>query len=412
MFTLKFFALTTILLLSFGMGAAFRSADLLALCLPVLFYFFFAMQGEKPETEIERAPLPERAMAESVLPISFVVSVENPTHVMEVFDKARGRVMGSNYFLMSGLPEVECEYDLLMRRGTTRVGPVAVRHRNFLLTQFWEHTHESINTIVVIPRVHDLKPLKMKPRHTKVFYGTLPSRRAGIGEEFFSLREYYPGDEFRKINWKASSRFGELVMNEFEALKITDVIIVLDARRENRLGEDKSILDYSLDAAASIAAAALKGGNRLGFLSYGDSFRRLYPGTTRRHLLKILEILTEIQPDGSLRLDYVRNFISAFFSRGSQLILVSPMMDPSFLKGVQGLYTLGYDVMVVSPSPVKVQWLTCIKDVYHELSRKILEKERAKLFSQLQEYAITIDWDVELPLAQPLSEVRLFHQRR
>ncbi|MBU7047694.1 MAG: hypothetical protein HXS54_14765, partial [Theionarchaea archaeon] len=50
MFTLKFFALTTILLLSFGMGTAFRSADLLALCLPVLFYFYFAIQGEKPET--------------------------------------------------------------------------------------------------------------------------------------------------------------------------------------------------------------------------------------------------------------------------------------------------------------------------------------------------------------------------
>lgn len=412
MFTLKFFALTTILLLTFGMGAAFRSADLLALCLPILFYFYFAMQGEKPETEIERPPLPERAMAESVLPISLVVSVENPTHVMEVFDKAKGRVMGSNYFLMPGLPEVACEYDLLMRRGTTTIGPAAVRHRNFLLTQFWEHTHEEVSTIVVIPRVHDLKPLKMKPRHTKVFYGTLPARRAGIGEEFYSLREYYSGDEFRKINWKASSRFGELVMNEFEALKITDVIIILDARRENRLGEDKSILDYSLDAAASIAAAALKGGNRLGFLSYGDSFHRLYPGTTRRHLLKILEILTEIQPNGSLRLDYVRNFVSAFFSRGSQLILVSPMMDPSFLKGVQGLYALGFDIMVVSPSPVKVQWLTCKKDVYHELSRKVLEKERRRLFSQLQEYAVTIDWDVELPLAQPLSEVRLFRQRR
>ncbi|MBU7046318.1 MAG: DUF58 domain-containing protein, partial [Theionarchaea archaeon] len=361
---------------------------------------------------IERPPLPDRAMAESVLPISLVVSVENPTHVMEVFDKAKGRVMGSNYFLLPGLPEVACEYDLLMRRGTTTIGPAAVRHRNFLLTQFWEHTQEEVSTIVVIPRVHDLKPLKMKPRHTKVFYGTLPARRAGIGEEFYSLREYYPGDEFRKINWKASSRFGELVMNEFEALKITDVIIVLDARRENRLGEDKSILDYSLDAAASIAAAALRGGNRLGFLSYGDSFHRLYPGTTRRHLLKILEILTEIQPDGSLRLDYVRNFVSAFFSRGSQLILVSPMMDPSFLKGVQGLHALGFDIMVVSPSPVKVQWLSCEKDVYHELSRKILEKERRQLFSQLQEYAITIDWDVELPLAQPLSEVRLFRQRR
>lgn len=412
MFSLKFFMLTVILLFSFALGAAFRSADLLSLCLPVLFYFFFALQGEDSETTIERTPLPERGMAESVLPVTFTASCDNPTHIMEVFDRARGKLLGSNYFLMHGVNQVECQYDLLLRRGTTVVGPAAVRHRNFLLTQFWEHPSESADTIVVIPKVYDLKPLKMKPRHTKVFYGTLPARRAGIGEEFFSLREYYSGDEFRKINWKASSRYGDLVVNEFEALKITDVIIVLDARRESGLGEDKTLLDYSLDAAASLAAAALKGGNRLGFLAYGDSFHRLYPGTTRRHLLKILEILTEIRAGGSLRLDYVRNFVSAYFSTGSQLIIVSPMMDPSFLNGVQGLYALGFDIMVVSPSPIKVQWLTCEKDVFHELGRRILEEERAKLFSQLREYAIAVDWDVELPLGKPLSEVRIYRPRR
>lgn len=409
---MKFFFLSAALLILFALGTAFRSSNILALCLPLLFYFLFALQGEPTETVIERVPPPKRGMAESVIPISFSLSVENPTHFIEVIDKAQGKLMTSNYFLLPRAKEVQCEYDLKLRRGTITIGPVRVRHHNFLFTQFWEHTSEKTESIVVIPRVHDLKPLKMKPRHTRVFYGMLPARRAGIGEEFFSLREYSPGDEYRKINWKASSRRGDLIVNEFEALKITDVIIILDARRETALGEEKSILDYSLDAAASLSAATLKGGNRLGFFAYGDSFHRLYPGTTRRHLLKILEILTEIRPKGSLRLDYVRNFISAFFSKGSQLILVSPMLDTSFLSGVQGLYALGFDVMVVSPSPIKIQWLYSTKDIYHELSRKLLEEERTTLISQLREYAIVIDWDVEMPLGHPLSEVRLFRPKR
>ena len=412
MFTMKFFFLSATLLALFAVGAAFRSADVLVLCVPLLFYFLFALQGEPPETVIKRAPLPERGMAESEIPISFELFVENPPHFMEVIDRATGKLMGSNYFLLSREKEVECEYDLKLMRGTLTIGPITVRHHNFFFTQFWEYTLKEIESIVVIPKVHELKPIKMRPRHTKVFYGTLPARRAGIGEEFFSLREYYAGDEYRKINWKASSRVGDLVVNEFEALKITDVIVVLDARRENALGEEKSILDYSLDAAASLSAATLKGGNRLGFFAYGDSFHRLYPGTTRRHLLKILEILTEIQPKGSIRLDYVKNFISAFFSRGSQLILVSPLLDTSFLSGVQGLYALGFDVMVVSPSPIKIQWLYCNKDIYHELSKKILEEERTRLLSMLREYAIVVDWDVEMPLGQSLSEVRLFRPKR
>jgi hypothetical protein len=68
--------------------------------------------------------------------------------------------------------------------------------------------------------------------------------------------------------------------------------------------------------------------------------------------------------------------------------------------------------MVVSPSPIKLQWEYCEKDIYHKLARKLLETERIQLLSQLQEYAIVIDWDVSKPLGQPLSEVRLFRPRR
>lgn len=411
MFTVKFFSVIFLLLLMFFLGATFRLSDLFALCLPVLFYLFFAMQGEKPKTVVERTALPQKGMADAVLPVSFTVAVENPTHIMEVLDRTEGK-MGTNYFLLPRKRETECTYDITLRRGTITVGPTIVRHHNFLSTQVWEHCSDTTDSVVVIPRVYDLKPLKMKPRHTKVFYGMLPSRRAGIGEEFYSLREYYPGDEFRKINWKASSRYGNLVTNEFEALKITDVIIILDARRENMLGEDKNILDYSMDAVASLSAAVLKGGNRLGFLAYSDSFYRLYPGTTKRHLLKILEILIEIKPKGTFKLSYVKNFVSAFFSRGAQLILVSPLMDSSFLKGVQDLYALGFDIMVVSPSPIKLQWEQSNKDIYHELAKKILEEERAKLLSELREYALVVDWDVTMPLGQPLSEVRLFRPKR
>jgi hypothetical protein len=104
--------------------------------------------------------------------------------------------------------------------------------------------------------------------------------------------------------------------------------------------------------------------------------------------------------------------VSAFFSRGCQLILVSPLLDSSYLKGVQGLYALGFDMVIVSPSPITLQWRYCEKDVFHELARKILQEERAKLLSQLREYAIVVDWNVDMPLGQPLSEVRLFRPRR
>ena len=411
MYTRKFLIVVGTLLSVFSMGIVFRSADILSLCLPLIFYFFLCICGERPHTTITRSPVPSRGMAESLLPVSFWVHMENPVDFMEVYDHMGGREQQIRFFLSPGQQETRFSYDLTLRRGKTHIGPTRVRQFNFLFTQYWEDELKE-NTTMVIPRIYPLKPLSLNPRFTKVFYGTLPSRKAGMGEEFFSLRDYMPGDEFRKINWKALGRYGSLVTNEFEALKTTDIICILDARKETALGNEKDLLDYALDATASLSMAVLKGGNRLGFFAYGDQFYYLYPGTTRRHLFKILSILTDIQSGGYLTLNYVKNFISAFFSKRSQLILVSPLLDDSLLKAVQSLYILGYDIFIVSPSPISVEWMHCDHDIYHQVARTILQKKRTWLFSQLNEYAVLVDWNVQEPLGKALSEVRLYHRIR
>jgi uncharacterized protein (DUF58 family) len=411
MFTRKFLMLVGTLLGVFAIGTTLRSADILILCFPLLFYFFFSLQGETPHTTISRTPIPERSMAESILPVSFSVFIENPLPFVEVYDRLGGRDRKMHFFLSPGHSETHFSYETTLRRGTTHIGPTRVRHFNFLFTRYWEDQLEA-DTTVVIPRIIPLKPLTLNPRRTRIFYGTLPSRKTGMGEDFFSLRDYIPGDEYRKINWKAFGRYGTLITNEYEALKTTDVVCILDARKETALGNDKDLLDYALDAVASLSVAVLNGGNRLGFFAYGDQFHYLYPGTTRRHLFKILSLLTEIQPGGYITLGYVKNFISAFFSDRSQLILVSPLLDDSVLKAVQSLYVLGYDTFIVSPSPISLEWMHCDHDIYHRLARKMLQKNRTTLLSQLNEYAVVIDWHVQDHLGKALSEVKLFRRFR
>ena len=44
--------------------------------------------------------------------------------------------------------------------------------------------------------------------------GDIPVERVGIGTEFYDIREYQPGDDFRQINWKATARRGDLMTNE------------------------------------------------------------------------------------------------------------------------------------------------------------------------------------------------------
>lgn len=44
--------------------------------------------------------------------------------------------------------------------------------------------------------------------------GDIPINRVGVGTEFYDIREYQPGDDFRQINWKATAKRGELMTNE------------------------------------------------------------------------------------------------------------------------------------------------------------------------------------------------------
>lgn len=57
--------------------------------------------------------------------------------------------------------------------------------------------------------------------------GVGPSRVRGPGTNIFEVREYMPGDEFKKIDWKATARLSRLAVKEFEKEMHRDVVISL-----------------------------------------------------------------------------------------------------------------------------------------------------------------------------------------
>src|ERR1700731_2458365 len=58
-----------------------------------------------------------------------------------------------------------------------------------------------------------------------------PVRVAGASTEFERVRDYLPDDEFRRINWKATARRGQPMVNQFEAERSQNLVVMLDAGR-------------------------------------------------------------------------------------------------------------------------------------------------------------------------------------
>lgn len=117
---------------------------------------------------------------------------------------------------------------------------------------------------------------------------------------FSSIREYTVTDPMNTINWKASARTGELMVNTFESTLTEKVMIYLDM-------EDRGILKYdhlteeSVSVAASLAQKLIGRGMEVGLcINNQTAFTYIAPSTGRKHLTDIERTLSCCKSEGNI----------------------------------------------------------------------------------------------------------------
>ncbi|MDL2274175.1 DUF58 domain-containing protein [Oscillospiraceae bacterium OttesenSCG-928-G22] len=124
-------------------------------------------------------------------------------------------------------------------------------------------------------------------------------RMRGLGTDFSEIREYAPGDDYRKINWKATASTGKLHTNVYDVEKDLSVIAAVDTGRLmlSPAGE-KSRLDYAIESALALISAALHSGDRAGFLVFGHDIKHyIPPGRDRTQTGRILDASYGLRPE-------------------------------------------------------------------------------------------------------------------
>ena len=265
------------------------------------------------------------------------------------------------------------------------------------------HRKESFslqNQVFVLPPVMRLRPIAIRPRRTNVYSGMIPAHLGGAGVEFFGVRAYERGDPQHWINWNLSARHPEeLYSNEFEQERVADVGIVLDGRlHANVLRQGHSLFEYSVQAAAALADTFLAQGNRVGLLLYGHYLHWSLPGYGRIQRERILQTLARAEPGESMVFADLKHFPTRFFPAHSQIVLVSPLVPADFAALVQ-LRARGYQLMVISPNPVRYERSYLPDQPEFELAGRIIQLERHDLLNKLQGAGVQVlDWDVRQPL--------------
>lgn len=194
--------------------------------------------------------------------------------------------------------------------------------------------------IVVYPRVHAARTALLDQLRGS---GELPKVAHGIGDEFFSLREYVPGDDLRFIAWRASARTGQLLVKELEQQTARFVIIIFDSRLRSDVENFYEHFEEAVELIASVAITLL---NRQYRVAIVTPTLVLGEGEGSSQVLKVLEMLARVEPADPGADDPFWRATQMEDSHRVSLLMVSP--DPAQWGEVRA----GGNIRVLDPREV------------------------------------------------------------
>lgn len=404
-------------------GLFLASGTLVALSLPLVVYLgisAFLLDDNEVALDVERSISDTRVMAGDTLEVKVTVRNKGPNvELLEVEDYLPEYLElkeGTNCALMSLDAGEEQSFSYTLKcnlRGRYKLD------RMELTAMDTGRLHQALiafsqcSEFSVVARIEPTKGLNIAPRKTRNWVGQIKSRRVGIGTEFFGLRDYVTGDELRKINWKASARRDILLTNEFEAECSGDATLILDARLEANVGPIQNCaVEHGVRAASTMASKILKDKNRVGLIVLRDIIDEVYPAFGKRQFYKLSEHLLDVKPLGLLPFENVGWMVTSYFPLESQIIVISTLIDREIVITIGDLCARGYDVVVLSPSPIRLESQMLDDSRGKAVAARILSFERDNLINELGRYARIVDWNTDDPLAKALKGVDASRSRR
>ena len=172
----------------------------------------------------------------------------------------------------------------------------------------------------------------------------------GVSVEFADYREYAPGDDLKRLDWRAYARSDRFYIKRYEEETNLRGTIVLDASASMKYGRGAMTKwDYAATLAASIAALCVKQRDAVGLAVFDEAERVfLRPVATQAQLHKIFDVLEATQPQRTTELGPVMHKVSEQIrSRGLVVIISDLLLDlDAFYSSLAQLQRMGHEILV------------------------------------------------------------------
>ena len=172
----------------------------------------------------------------------------------------------------------------------------------------------------------------------------------GTSLEFAQYREYVPGDDPRRMDWRTWGRSDRYFIKEYEADTNLRLCLVVDT--SGSLGFEiggRAKLDVMKALAGSLAYVASRQGDAVGLYCAGKGFHtEIRPRRNATHLRLVLDQLSVLQAEGETGLAEALHQAAEKIRQRALVVVISDLyLDPGVLKGCfQHLRFRKHDVSV------------------------------------------------------------------
>lgn len=186
----------------------------------------------------------------------------------------------------------------------------------------------------VVARLASVPLFARRPMHGNVS-GRHASPHRGASVEFAEYRKYVPGDDLRRLDWRAYGRSDRHYVKEFDADTNLRLHVVVDGSGSMGFGSGgMSKMDYARRIAAALAYLAVQQGDAVGVATLVEGPTRSIPARRNpAHLTHVFDRLEQMKPSGSTELVAGLHELAETTRQRALIVIISDLFaDPAELK--------------------------------------------------------------------------------
>lgn len=289
-------------LLSFWFSSIYAIAWMLTTVIIVILVIDLLMLYGSKKTIKARRLLPDKFSNsdQNPVPLTITNSYNFKTYI-DVIDELPVQFQKRDFsYQVSLIPNEIHNFEYLVRpvdRGEYYFGHLNIYVSTPLKVIKRKFQFQNEQTVMVYPSIIQMQKYDfLAISNSLTQMGLKKIRRIGNTSEFEQIKEYVQGDDFRTINWKATAKRAELMVNQYQDEKSQPIYSVIDTGRVMKMPfNGLKLLDYAINSTLAFSNVALKKHDKVGMLSFSKKIETFLPAIHKlTYLNRILENLYNI----------------------------------------------------------------------------------------------------------------------